>query len=125
MVREWGEEEVVGLEGLPSQGVGAHRVQVSFQHPAYEVFGEALSVEILEQPSDGIDQCGPDDLLGADAVEHECAALGELEDLCQKLGEMVDADALCPERLDEGVMLFLRLRHPDDPVEEHLADVLW
>jgi hypothetical protein len=99
-------------------------MQIALEDPSDQKGGEALTVEILEEPAKWVDERRPYDLGSADAVEHEAATLADLQNLGEKLREIVHLDAFFPQGLDESVVLVSCPGGPEHTVEEQLTDVL-
>ncbi len=98
-------------------------MQVRLEYAADEEFGQRRAVEVVEQLAQRLDEVGAEQLRGADAVQDEGPALGQLEGLAQQLPEVVDPHALVAERLGERVVLLLGLLGPHHVVEQQLAHV--
>jgi hypothetical protein len=124
VIGQRGEQEVVGLQHLPSQALGLQRPHVGLQHPADQVAGQGGGVGVVGQPSERVHQFRAEQLGGAHPVQHVRSALGDLKRLGEQLPEVVHPHPPAPERLGEHVVFFLGLGRPHHVVEQQVADVL-
>jgi hypothetical protein len=123
MVGQRGEDEIVGLEHVPLQAVGANRMQIGLEYPADEELRQRLAVLVLEEAAYRINERRPEYLRHTQTVEYEAAPLGSFERLGQKLSVIVDDHPFIPQGLGERVMLFLGLGRPHHVIEEQRLDV--
>jgi hypothetical protein len=100
------------------------RPQVGLEHPADQVLSQPRTIEVAEQLAERADERRAQELGGAQPVQHERAALGQLQRLGQQLLEVVHLHALVAKDLGEHVVLFLGLARPQHVVEQKAADVL-
>jgi hypothetical protein len=125
MVGQRRQNEVVGLEHVPLQAVGAGRVQITFQDASDQELGQRLAVLVLEEAPYWIDERRAEQRRRTQSIENEGATGRKVERFGEQLAVVVDEDALVAQRLGERVVLLFGFRGPHHVVEQQRLDVVW
>jgi hypothetical protein len=99
-------------------------VQIGLQDATDKKLGERPTVEVVEEPTNWINQGRPKGLWSAETIKDVVATLGQVECFGQELSVVVNEDALFSKCFGKRVVFFLRSRGPHHIVKEQSLNIV-